>query len=88
MTAIMIAKPYVGALLLNYLGHLGLRADPDDAFSVCAPLVPTLSKGPEMVQTQRVPNAQGSYRRSLSVPFEQEEAIMAEGIACIRDKMT
>ena len=37
VTAIMKASPYVGALLLKYLSQLGHQADPDDAFSACAP---------------------------------------------------
>jgi hypothetical protein len=46
---------------------MSIKPDPDDASSVCEPLVPTLSKGPEVAQIQSVPNAQGSYRPNLIV---------------------
>ena len=80
VTAIMKANPYVGALLLKYLRQLGLRANPDDAFSVCAPgIIP---------MHWLVPSG-GSDRRSYTVPVgESPDAILARGIAVIRHKMT
>ena len=78
VTTIMKANPYVGALLLKYLSQLGHQADPDDAFSVCAPgIIPS---------HWLVPSG-GSDRRSYTVPFENQEAIR-ESMACIRHKMT
>ena len=73
--AIMKANPYVGALLLSYISQLGHQADPDDASSACATILPRHWLEP----------SGGSDRQVLfTVPFEEDPETTRKRMADIR----